>query len=149
MLKQLENVLPRETLERTFQVYCENLRALSAYRPAVGKEAAALRLHLVKASDSNPHLKRYPGHAAIDLGWTQTGLRASQVLLYLQGGDHYFVTDMDQLPAIARQLGRILDETDSRVTRGQAAYEAPPSMMVVESSSPLTSVATTAGLADW
>ena len=133
MLQQLEHVLPIETLERTFQVYCENLRALSAYQPAVGPEAAVLRLHLVKASDTNAHIRRYPGHAAIDLGWTQTGLRESQVLLYLQGGDHYFVTDATKLPAIARQLRRILDNPDERSATHESAAE--PTMMVVQSSS--------------
>ena len=84
----------------------------------------------MKASDTNAHLRRYPGHAAIDLGWTNTGLRASQVLLYLQGGDHYFVTDSTKLPTIARQLGRILDISDER-----DAAHVDPTMMVVQSSS--------------
>ena len=133
VLSKLEHKVVRKDLERTFDVYCANLLALSAYRPALqGAEANGLRLHLVKASETNEHLRKYPGHEAIDLGWTQTGLRASQILLYTQGGDHYFVTESDQLPAIARRLIRILDETDSRVASGQAAYEA---VMVVESSS--------------
>ena len=109
VLSKLEHVLPRETLERTFKVYCANLQALSAYRPSIGSEAASLRLHLVKASDVNTHLRAYPGSAAVELGWTQTGLGPSQILLYLQGGDHYFVTDAALLPRAARTIGHILD----------------------------------------
>ena len=107
------DVLPRDALERTFKVYKANLKALSAYRPKLdGGEAEGLRLHLLRAAEANEHIRRYPGHALVDLGWSRTSpqLRASSCLLYALGAgtDHYFITDPSQLPAVARIVGRLL-----------------------------------------
>ena len=59
------DVLPRDVLQRTFEVYRANLRALSAYRPALGGDAHGLTLHLLRAAAANPHIRRYPGHAMV------------------------------------------------------------------------------------
>ena len=101
--------LNRAMLERTYGVYVSNLHALSAYRPRrEAVQAAGLTVHLLRASQTNRHLRRYPGHAAVDLGWVQTGLRASAVLLYQINADHYFVTDPKQQATVARIVGRLL-----------------------------------------
>ena len=52
ILSRLEHVLPRETLERTFTVYCANSRALSAYRPSIGAEAPSMLSRAVSAACS-------------------------------------------------------------------------------------------------
>ena len=66
MLDSLQrDVLPRDVLQRTFEVYRANLRALSAYRPALGGDAHGLTLHLLRAAAANPHIRRYPGHAMV------------------------------------------------------------------------------------
>ena len=114
------SVLPEEQslaeFSESFDVYQRNLRALAAYRPQLDEHGLRVRVHLLRATETNVHLQAYPGHSRRDFGWGLAGIPLSNLPIYLYEGDHYAVVRDSGARAIGRIIQRLL-QTAARPSR--------------------------------
>jgi pyochelin synthetase len=118
------SVLPKEQslveFSESFDVYQRNLRALAAYRPQLdSSNPERVVVHLLRGTDTNPHLQAYPGHSRRDFGWGMAGIPLSNLPIYLYEGDHYAVVRDSGARAIGRIMQRLL-QTAARPSRQSA-----------------------------
>jgi len=121
-LQRLAVVPEEQSLDEfseAFEVYRRNLQALANYRPNLGHLALRVVVHLLRATETNAHLKAYPGHGRRDFGWGLVGIPLSNLPIYLYEGDHYAVVRDSGARAIGRIMQRLL-QTASRPLRRSA-----------------------------